>query len=60
MSFSDILIGGESSDFGPEETHEGLNLKWRDLGALAEIPGHNRGLRKDRLVKLEEKDRFID
>jgi|APAra0007618407_1042631.scaffolds.fasta_scaffold07942_6 hypothetical protein len=57
MSFSDR---GESSDLGPEETQEGLNLKCRDLGALAEIPEYNRGLRKDRLVKLEEKDRFID
>lgn len=58
MSFSDRLIGGESSDFGPEETQEGL--KRRDLRALSEIPGHNRGgLRRDRLVKLEEKDRFM-
>lgn len=58
MNFSERLTGGESPDFGPEERHEGL--KWRDLRALAEIPGHDRGLRKDRSIKLKERDRFVD
>lgn len=56
MSFEERFIGVESSDLGSEETHEGV--KSRGLGGL--LGRNRRSRRRDRWVKLEEKDRVVD
>lgn len=55
MSFEERLIEF-SEELGSEETHDGVKLR-----GLRGLLGRNRrSRRRDRWVKLEEKDRFVD